>query len=269
MILGTLVALAACQTIAPLDVPVAPLEVPVASDADLAPGRDDTEAVAPEDPAEPAVVADTTAPVTDAPEAGALSERQILLVQAAREIVETQSTIVGETTFSYDCSGTILTVYAHAGIYLIDLFGNYTGNGVARLHGIAADYKVLHVRNLPEPGDVIFWDNTYDRNQDGSWNDPLTHAGLVMSVADDGTVEFLHHNYRRGIVTATMNLLKPDIYQNDEGGELNSPMRMASQRSANPDLWLSSHLFREFASMHLIHIEAASIDEPDVVASLR
>ncbi len=243
MILGTLVALAACQTVAPLDVQVAPLEVPVT------PSGDDTETVA--------------------PEAGALSERQILLVQAAREIAETQSTIVGETTFSYDCSGTILTVYAHAGIYLIDLFGNYTGNGVARLHGIAADYKVLHVRNLPEPGDVIFWDNSYDRNQDGNWNDPLTHAGLVISVADDGTVEYLHHNYRRGIVTATMNLLKPDIYQNGEGSELNSPMRMASQRSANPDLWLSSHLFREFASMHLIHIEAASIDEPDVVASLR
>ena len=64
MILGPLVVLAACQTIAPLDVPIAPLEVPVAPlDAPVAPGRDDTEAVAPEDPAEPAVVADTAEPV--------------------------------------------------------------------------------------------------------------------------------------------------------------------------------------------------------------
>ncbi len=245
MILGTIFALAGCQTII------------ADGDAALLPGLDETPA-----PAIDTAVADA------APESEGLSERQIMLVRAAREIIETQSTVVGETTYSYDCSGTILTVYAHAGIYLIDLFGKYTGNGVARLHGIATDYEVLHTRHLPEPGDVIFWDNTYDRNQDGSWNDPLTHAGLVISVSDDGTVEYLHHNYRRGIVTASMNLLKPEIYRNDEGSELNSPMRMASQRASNPDLWLSSHLFREFAGMHLIHIETAGTDGREVVASL-
>ncbi len=253
MIFGTLLVLAACQTVVSLD-------------AILVAGPDEDTAtvdtIIPEDDPD----TDPATPV--APEVEGLSERQILLVRAAREIVETQSTVVGETTYSYDCSGTILTVYAHAGIYLVDLFGKYSGNGVARLYGIATDYKVLHTRNLPEPGDVIFWDNTYDRNQDGDWNDPLTHAGLVISVSDDGTVEFLHHNYRRGIVTASMNLLKPEIDRNDEGSELNSPMRMASQRASNPDLWLSSHLFREFACMHLIHIEAAGIDGKEVVASL-
>jgi probable lipoprotein NlpC len=198
-----------------------------------------------------------------------LSERQAMIVQAAREVLETQSTVVGGTTYAYDCSGTILTVYAHAGIYLVELFGQYTGNGVARLYGIATDYDVLHARKLPEPGDVIFWDNTYDRNQDGNWNDPLTHAGIVISVAEDGTVEYLHHNYRRGIVTARMNLLKPQTYQDNDGEVLNAPMRMASQRASNPDLWLSSHLFREFASMHRINLGAASIDGQEVVASLQ
>ncbi len=250
MILGTILVVAACRTV-----------VPVVTDGDAfvedgAPTPDE------------ALTAADTALAPAAPEERGLSERQILLIQAAREIIETQSTIVGATTFSYDCTGTILTVYAQAGIYLVDLFGKYTGNGVARLYGIATDYEVLHTRDLPEPGDVIFWDNTYDRNEDGNWNDPLTHAGLVISVEEGGTVEYLHHNYRRGIVTARMNLLKPEVYQNDEGNELNSPMRMAGQRASNPDLWLSSHLFREFASMHLIHIEAATIDGPAVVASL-
>lgn len=198
-----------------------------------------------------------------------LSERQRLIVEAAREIVETQSTVVGETTYSYDCTGTILTVYARAGIYLVRLFPNYTGNGVARLYGIATDYKVLHTRKLPRPGDVIFWDNTYDRNEDGKWNDPLTHAGVVVSVADDGTVEYIHHNYRRGIVMARMNLLEPGVYQTDDGTEVNSPMRMASQRAANPDLWLSSHLFREFASMYRITIESADTGTGAAVAVAR
>jgi len=251
MIVGAILVLAGCRTIVPLD----PVLVPdpehdaIVTDADT---PEDETAVAP----------------TAAPDAGVFSERQVLLVQAAREIIKTQSTIVGTTTYSYDCSGTILTVFAHAGIYLVDLFPKYTGNGVARLHGIATDYEVLHTREWPEPGDVIFWDNTYDRNEDGIWNDQLTHAGIVISVAEDGTVEYLHHNYRRGIVTASMNLLKPEIYQNDEGSELNSPMRMASQRASNPDLWLSSHLFREFGSMHLIHIDTAGLPGQAAVASL-
>ena len=202
-------------------------------------------------------------------QADALSEVQTMIVIAAREVLDTQSTIVGDTTFSYDCSGTILTVYAHAGIHLVDLFPRYTGNGVARIHGIATDYDVLHSRDLPETGDVIFWDNTYDRNEDGNWNDPLTHAGLVISVEADGTVEYLHHNYRRGIVTATMNLLEPETYQDDSGKMLNAPMRMASQRASNPDLWLSSHLFREFASLHEVRIETASATDPIAVAALQ
>jgi hypothetical protein len=217
---------------------------------------------------EAAAAGSDSPPAASEPQEPGLSARQVMLVRAAREVLETQSTIVDDTEYSYDCSGTILTVYAHAGIYLVDLFGRYTGNGVARLHGIAADYDLLHTRDLPEPGDIIFWDNTYDRNQDGNWNDPLTHAGLVVSVSEDGTVEYIHHNYRRGIVTANMNLFKPETYQDDKGEMLNSPMRMASQRASNPDLWLSSHLFREFAGMHLIQIGTASIDGREAVASL-
>ncbi|MEE8441827.1 MAG: hypothetical protein V3S41_08910, partial [Spirochaetia bacterium] len=153
MILATLYVLAACRTVVPIvadgdafveDGAPTPEQAPTATDTALAPA---------------------------APEARGVSERQILLIQGAREIIETQSTIVGATTFSYDCTGTILTVYAQAGIYLVDLFGRYTGNGVARLHGI---------------------------------------------------------------VTAGMNLLKPEIYRNDEGSELNAPMRTAGRRASNP-----------------------------------
>jgi len=216
---------------------------------------------------------DVTAPAIDAAEEeqpaarDELTARQETIVAAARRVLATQSTTVGDTTYSYDCTGTILTIYAHAGIYLMGLFPNYSGNGVARLHGIARDYHLLHARSLPEPGDLIFWDNTYDRNQDGNWNDPLTHAGLVIDVDEDGTVLYVHHNYRRGIVSATMNLAEPETYQSPEGAVLNAPMRMASQRAANPDLWLSSHLFREYAAMYRIELSAASTFDGAAVAS--
>lgn len=47
------------------------------------------------------------------------------------------------------------------------------------------------------------------RNEDGRWNDELTHAGVVVGVDRDGTITHVHHNYRRGVVTARMNLRAP------------------------------------------------------------
>jgi len=211
---------------------------------------------------------DATGTVGSDASSGSLSRRQIAIIRAAREVLETQSTVVGTTTYSYDCSGTILTIYARAGIRLVDLFGSYRGNGVARLYGIARDYGLLHSKSMPEPGDLIFWDNTYDRNEDGVWNDPLTHAGLVLSVSADGQVEYVHHNYRRGIVTARMNLRDPETYKAGDGTVLNSPMRMASQRSSTSGRWLASQLFKEFASMYLIPAAAASTYGEATVASL-
>jgi hypothetical protein len=98
---------------------------------------------------------------------------------------------------------------------------------------------------LPLPGDLVFWDNTYDRNGNGRWDDDLTHAGIVVSVDDDGTIHYVHHNYRRGIVVEQMNLRAPDDTTR------NSAMRMRGSPDGN-GLWLSSHLFRDAGSPYMI-----------------
>jgi len=70
----------------------------------------------------------------------------------------------------------------------------------------------------------------------------LTHVGMVVAVSDEGTISYVHHNYRRGIVLARMNLMKPDTVTEGDR-ELNSAMRM---RDGNVyPRWLSSHLYRE------------------------
>jgi hypothetical protein len=96
---------------------------------------------------------------------------------------------------------------------------------------------------------VIFWDNTYDRNGDGAWNDSLTHAGVVIRTYADGSVDYVHHNYRDGIVIARMSLASPDLHQS--GALLvNSPMRMKSHRHMNPSQWLASHLYRSAGMLY-------------------
>jgi len=52
--------------------------------------------------------------------------------------------------------------------------------------------KRVHNRKRPKPGDIAFFHNTHDRNGNGLRDDRFTHIALVESVADDGTVRFLH-----------------------------------------------------------------------------
>lgn len=180
----------------------------------------------------------------------ALLQRSI--AEGARDLVGARRLSVDGRTFRSDCSGTILAAYWSAGIDLERDFNEAQGNGVARLHTIARRYGSMRaqiVGDAPALGDVIFWDDTYDANADGRWNDPLTHAGIVVATFPNGRIDYVHYHYRRGIVVETMNLTAPnDVVHN-------APMRMRGQRAPRRDLWLASHLFREAGSPYLLAID--------------
>jgi hypothetical protein len=166
---------------------------------------------------------------------------------------------VGDREFRCDCTGVVLASYYKAGIDLLPAFSKERGNGVARLHGMAARYDLMVPPSYPQPGDVIIWDDTYDRNGDGAWGDPFTHTGIVVHVYPDGQIEYVHHNYRRGVVVAYMNLHELDTYQVQKGNQtltVNSAMRMKSHRYIRPEMWLSSHLFRNYARLTELPAEA-------------
>lgn len=184
-----------------------------------------------------------------------LTEVQNLIVKGAKSLIGKTSLNVKGKSFRYDCTGTVLAVYHYAGIDLGKYFSRYSGNGVSRLYKTAKDFNLFYTPALPAPGDVIFWDNTWDRNGDKVWNDPLTHTGIVLEVAEDGTISYVHLNYVKGIVIEKMNLLNPEIHILNRNGKeiiLNSPMRMRSHRYINPNKWLSSHLNKGFGMLYRI-----------------
>jgi len=155
--------------------------------------------------------------------------------------------------YTYDCTGTILAIYAYAGIDLADRFNHYTGNGVQRLYKIMNHHDLLSSTRFPQVGDIIFWDNTYDANGDGLWDDALTHAGMVVAVTPSGEISYIHQNYAKGIIIEKMNLLHPSVYTEVEGGKtvlVNSPMRMRGQ-PPGPE-WLSGQLFKAFGKGYLL-----------------
>ncbi len=196
----------------------------------------------------------TTTPLVQPEQSISLTERQIRILDAADEILSTQNFVVSGYRYAYDCTGTILAIYAMAGIPLVDLFPAYSGNGVMRLYGIADDRDLLYHSQFPQPGDLIFWDNTYDKNGDKQWNDGLTHVGLVLSSEPGGTIEYLHHDYTKGVVHARMNLTDPHTHMGEDGIIVNSPMRMRRDRPLNPDEWLASHLYRRLGALHRIDL---------------
>lgn len=92
----------------------------------------------------------------------------------------------------YDCSGFVAAVYRRLGLDIKPAQG--AGNGVTLIHRWCREHGHPPMMRQPQPGDLVFLDETYDRNGDGKTNarDTLTHIGIVESVNDDGTFVMLH-----------------------------------------------------------------------------
>ena len=186
-----------------------------------------------------------------AAEKPAMTDSQELVVEGVQTLIGAESLVVRGREFAMDCSGFVRAAYYYAGIDLSQDFDKYTGNGVTRIYRTLKDRNLIHETELPNPGDIVFWDNTYDKNEDGLWNDELTHVGIILSSDTNGDIEYVHCNYRKGIIIEHMNLLDAETWTKELGGKtviLNSPMRMRGQ--VVNDRWLSSHLFRSFSSAY-------------------
>ena len=178
-----------------------------------------------------------------------LSARQQRLVRSAHDLIGVDRLYVGGVEYRDDCTGAVLAVYAAAGINLGAQFHQYRGNGVARLFQMMRDYRLYfpadpHAR--PAPGDIVFFDNTFDRNGNRRWDDHLTHMAIVMAVDRNGTISYLHNHLRHGVIIEQMNLRRPD------SAELNAPLRQRGSPRDGSGRWLASHLVRGFGRAHLL-----------------
>ncbi|WP_230391668.1 MULTISPECIES: NlpC/P60 family protein [unclassified Oceanispirochaeta] len=178
--------------------------------------------------------------------AAEISKIQQELVKSAEWALGRKRLEVKGRKFNMDCSGVVLAVYYKSGVDLQSYISRYSGGGVQRLYAFMNDQQLLYKQPHLAPGDMLFWDNSYDRNKDGEINDTLTHVGMVVHADEDGNIMYIHHNYRLGIVLAKMNLLDPDNL------EVNSPMRAKGSETGHVPLWLSSHLLKKAARAYEI-----------------
>jgi peptidoglycan DL-endopeptidase CwlO len=155
-------------------------------------------------------------------------ERRLRVAAAASKAVGRRSLVVGGVRYRMDCSGVARGIYASAGAPLGEVAVDAQGavNDTRMLFELVERRGSLR-RARPLPGDLVFFDDTYDQDGDGRRDDPLSHVGVVEGVDDDGTVRFVH-KVAGGIVRYRMNLDRPhDRKDAATGKTLNHYLRRA------------------------------------------
>ena len=138
------------------------------------------------------------------------------VARSAGSLVGRERLVVDGESFRYDCSGLVSAAYTKAGLEL-------SGTS-ASLNALARKTGTFHERLRPEVGDIVFFDNTWDRNGNGRRDDSLTHVAVVESIDDKGTQTLVHLG-GKGVVRMMMNLEEPGVYKDASGAILNSYLR--------------------------------------------
>jgi hypothetical protein len=160
-------------------------------------------------------------------------------VATARALVGDGTITVGGKSYRFDCSGLVEASLAGGGC-------PFTGSS-AMLWDAAVARGITHRRWVPSPGDVAFFDDTYDRDGNGRLGDVLSHVAVVESVDARGTITLIHHS-NTGIVRFHMNLRRPAEADDGAGHVLNDPLRVRGRRDPAGTRYLAGELWRGFAS---------------------
>ena len=139
-----------------------------------------------------------------------------------------------------DCSGFVSAALQGAGVPL-------TGD-TRTLWAFSESQGFVHYRHEPAVGDLVFFDNTWDRNGNGRFDDELTHVALVVSVDDSGTAILAHEGTTSGRSTLRMNLHhrhQPSVGQ----VQVNHPLRRRGRNDPEGTPYLASELWRGFATL--------------------
>lgn len=160
------------------------------------------------------------------------------VADAAARLVGRSKIVVDGRSYRWDCSGLAIAALADAGIE--------ASGSTADLWAQAEAAGRTHRRKRPAPGELAFFDDTYDRNDNGRLDDPLSHVAVVERVDPDGTITLIHVG-SAGIVRFVMNLVFPHDELRD-GARVNDLLRAASRRDPPGAKHLASELWVGFAA---------------------
>lgn len=177
------------------------------------------------------------------------TEKQDAIVQTASRLVGARTIQTGNRFIAYDCAGVTRAIYLSQGIDLYEGGEQKAhANGVRLIYEHVRAYGRIHRGPTVRPGDLVFFDNTWDFNQDGVLNDPLTHVGIVESVEQNGTVIFISR-VSNAIERYRMNLREPNTIRASDGRLLNDYLRRKRLGDPLATGYLTGQLFAGFGTL--------------------
>jgi hypothetical protein len=187
-------------------------------------------------------------PARDCCRAGRPVAKQGAIVRTAAGLVGAKTIESNGQRIAYDCAGVARAIYMAHGIDLYE--GGDRGtktNGVRLIYNHVRERGRIHQGPMVHPGDLVFFDNTWDYNRDGRANDPLTHVGIVERVEADGTIVFISR-VADAIERYRMNLAQPHVHQTSDGRILNDYMRRKRWSDEKGTRYLTGELFASFGT---------------------
>ena len=193
-----------------------------------------TEAPAEADPVAVEAVVEVPDTPTRADGTIRLTQYSMRIAAAARHLVDHKPA----RRWRDDCSGFVSAVMTRAGVPM--------DGHVASIWASAEKNGAIHHNPIPAVGDLVFFDNTHDRNHNNEWDDRRTHIAVVVDVYPDGTILMAHNGSSRRLIH--MNLLEPHVHESDAGEPKNSWLRRHGYGDDIP-LYLTGQLWAGFATV--------------------
>lgn len=177
-----------------------------------------------------------------------LPSRSALVASATRLLGARTISSQGKR-IAYDCAGVTRAIFLEHGVDLYrGTFNDPKGNGVRLIHNHVRQHGTLHRGTNVNPGDLVFFDNTWDFNGDGQLNDPLTHVGIVERLEPDGTVVFISR-VANAIERYRMNLDEPHVHKTAQGRVLNDYIRRKHPTDPDNVARLTGELFSIYGNL--------------------
>lgn len=173
-------------------------------------------------------------------------------LQVAQSLVGQKAVVLAGKRYPDDCTGFVTAVFDQVGVDLLR-HGKNGENGVTTIFRNVSNLGHIFKTDLPRPGDLVFFRETYDVNRDGRMNDGLTHVGLVESIESDHTIHVIHRT-SKGVVRYHMNLKHDRKHRDSNGRTLNDYLRAATATSGPA---LTSQLFASYGSLWPSQLQVA------------
>lgn len=174
---------------------------------------------------------------------------RLAIVESAVRLVGARTITSQGKRIAYDCAGVTRAIFLEHGIDLYrGVFNDPKGNGVRLIHNHVRQHGTFHRGPNVSPGDLVFFDNTWDFNGDAKLNDPLTHVGIVERLESDGTVVFISR-VANAVERYRMNLAQPHTHKTAQGLVLNDYIRRKLPTDPDHSARLTGELFTFYGNL--------------------